>query len=550
MTGQGSGGPASPLDRLLHLHTPAQPRWKLLPHCLALAFVIRAAVALSGDFVLHPDEIMQYLEPAHRLAFGNGVMYWEYFYGARSWLLPGAIAGVLKLFDIVGAGQPGWYVPGVKLGLCALSVAIPAGMYFFARRHFGELSARAALLAGVFWYELAGFAHKPMTEFVATALLLALLALAVRPDANSARTVWQAALLAVLAAAIRIQYAVPAAALLGVLLVRTKRRWHLVLAAATVAAGVGVFDAITWGGGLFHSYITNVRFNLVVSEFRAGESPAYQYLAWLALSGGGLSALAAVTALFHPRRYGFLLALSALVLAMHSLQAHKEWRFVFAVVPIWLLVGADIWARLASSPRGRRLAAVAASLFAAVSLAGLANALPRQASLYQAWSNGTEAVAFLRDQDPVFPAYRYLARAPDVKGVWQVDRPYFNLPGYYYLHRDVPLYDMYSGRELIGIEAEQIRAAVSHIVSSDPATSVPGYSLEREFGGIRVLRRAENDGGVRQWEARTPTLVHEFEAGVIKRIRPTAPSAPSDSGIRFLVRDALQGQAPDRQAAK
>ena len=247
-----------------------------------------------------------------------------------------------QLFDIVGAGQPAWYVPGVKLGFCAVSLAIPAGMYFFARRHFGERSARAALLAGVFWYELAGFAHKPMTEFVSTALLLALLALAVRPDASSTRTVWQAALLAVLAAAIRVQYAAPAVALFGVLLVRTKRRWHLLLAAAIVAVGVGVFDAITWGGGLFHSYITNVRFNLVVAEGRAGESPAYQYLAWLVLCGGGLSALAAVAALFRPRRYGFLLALAALILALHSLQAHKEYRFVFAVIPIWLLVGSDM----------------------------------------------------------------------------------------------------------------------------------------------------------------------------------------------------------------
>ena len=78
------------------------------------------AIALSGDFVLHPDEIMQYLEPAHRLVFGNGVTYWEYFYGARSWLVPGLVAGVLKLFDIVGLGQPAWYVGGVKLVFCAI----------------------------------------------------------------------------------------------------------------------------------------------------------------------------------------------------------------------------------------------------------------------------------------------------------------------------------------------------------------------------------------------------------------------------------------------
>ena len=67
-----------------------EPVWQLFPFVLALAFAVRAAVALSGDFLLHPDEVIQYLEPAHRAAFGNGISYWEQFYGARPWLLPGS----------------------------------------------------------------------------------------------------------------------------------------------------------------------------------------------------------------------------------------------------------------------------------------------------------------------------------------------------------------------------------------------------------------------------------------------------------------------------
>ena len=137
-------------DLLLHPSPPDERPWKYLLPVLALAFVARAAIALSGDFVLHPDEIMQYLEPAHRLGFGNGVTYWEYFYGARSWLVPGLVAGVLKLFDIVGLGQPAWYVSGVKLVFCAISLLIPAGMYFFARWHFGETAARVAFAGGCF----------------------------------------------------------------------------------------------------------------------------------------------------------------------------------------------------------------------------------------------------------------------------------------------------------------------------------------------------------------------------------------------------------------
>ena len=90
--------PVSLADRLLHLQASDERPWKFLLPVLALAFAVRAAIALCGDFVLHPDEVMQYLEPAHRLVFGNGVTYWEFFYGARAWLVPGdgcrAVEGV------------------------------------------------------------------------------------------------------------------------------------------------------------------------------------------------------------------------------------------------------------------------------------------------------------------------------------------------------------------------------------------------------------------------------------------------------------------------
>ena len=177
----------------MHPQTSDEPVWKFLWPVLAVAFAVRAAIALSGDFMLHPDEIMQYLEPAHDAVFGNGVVYWEIFYGVRSWLVPGLAAGVIALLDAAGLGHPMWYVGGVELTFCAVSLLIPAGMYFFARRHLDETAARVALIAGAFWYELGGFAHKPMTEFVATALLMVLLALCVRPSPNRPGVVWPVA---------------------------------------------------------------------------------------------------------------------------------------------------------------------------------------------------------------------------------------------------------------------------------------------------------------------------------------------------------------------
>ena len=524
------------LDALLHPRETDRP-WKYLPLVLALAFAARAAVALSGDFVLHPDEIVQYLEQAHRLVFGSGVTYWEYFYGARSWLVPGAVAGVLLLFDAVGLGQPSWYVGGVKLLFCAISLAIPAGMYLFARRHFGETTGRAALLAGAFWYELVGFAHKPMTEFVASAPLLALLALSVRPSLDNARTVWTAAFLAVLTPAIRLQYAPAALLLLGIVFLRTGKRIQLTLAAAGFAAAFGLFDAVTWNGGLFHSYLTIIRYHLIVGPLRTAESPAYQYLLWLALAGLGLSLLCLAAALRRPRRYGFLLGLIALVVLVHSLQTHKEYRYIFAVIPLWLLVGADLAARLAALGDGRRrLAGLAAAGFAAVSLAGILNALPWQDRVYRAWSRETGAVNFVRNQDPIFPAYRYLARAPGVTGIWQVDRRYYNLPGYYYLHRNVPFYDLSTGRGLRG-NLEAVSSRVSHIVSAAPGFSVPGYSLEKQFGDVRILRRDRNEPPVRAWLDHLPVVVTNRHKQIMRRIYPDGPSPPANYGIRLADRE-------------
>ena len=451
-------------DLLLHPVSPEERPWKFLLPVLALAFVARAAIALSGDFVLHPDEIMQYLEPAHRLVFGNGVIYWEYFYGARSWLVPGLIAGVLKLFDIVGLGQPFWYVGGVKLVFCAISLLIPAGMYFFARWHFGETVARVALLMGAFWYELVGFAHKPMTEFVATALLMSLLALCVRPAPDKLRGVLMVAVLAVLVAAIRVQYAPLALLVLGLFfLLRTEKKMQLALAAATVFVAVGIFDAITWDGGLFHSYLAYTRLNLTLDDLISSASPAWEYLYWLLIASVGLVSLCLLAALRDFRRYALMLTLIALALLIHSTQSHKMYRFIFVVIPLWLLIGADfvVWfSSRASAGRSRMLlgptSLVLATSFAGVSLAGILNALPYQDRVYQSHTGVTGIVGFLRNQDPIFAAYRYLASAPRVSAVWQVDRPYFNLPGYYYLHRSIPFYDANTGR-LIFADQEKNR---------------------------------------------------------------------------------------------
>ncbi|MGH9580752.1 MAG: hypothetical protein ACRD2R_07155, partial [Terriglobales bacterium] len=50
---------------------------------LGAAFALRLGAAQSFPNMLWPDEIYQTLEPAHRLAFGPGIIPWEFREGTR-----------------------------------------------------------------------------------------------------------------------------------------------------------------------------------------------------------------------------------------------------------------------------------------------------------------------------------------------------------------------------------------------------------------------------------------------------------------------------------
>ena len=49
-----------------------------LPAILLIALAIRVAVVGTQTYVVFQDETFQYLEQGHRLAFGSGVLPWEF----------------------------------------------------------------------------------------------------------------------------------------------------------------------------------------------------------------------------------------------------------------------------------------------------------------------------------------------------------------------------------------------------------------------------------------------------------------------------------------
>ena len=504
-----------------------QPRqvdapWQALAPLLALAFFLRAAVALSGDFVIHPDEVMQYLEMAHLAVFGNGVINWEFFYGARSWLTPGMIAMILALCDAVGLGTPEYYVSIVKLCFCGLALAIPWGMYHYTRRMFTETAGRIALIAGVLWPELIGFAHKPMTEFIATALICGALGIAgrSRPALVAAGALFAAA------AAVRMQY-LPAAGLLALAFLAAVplRSWPLFFAgAAAPLVAVGIVEWLTWGYP-YASYIANFKVNLVLNPMRAGESPVWLPSAWLlAASAGGVLAAVAFW-IENWRRSLPLWSAFAIVLVLHSLSSHKEYRFIYLAIVLWLIPASCLLSRLPAA--AGQLQKTAAAILSVYSAAFLLNLTPGTVWLYKGFSHEKEGgVRFIRDQSEQFAAYRFLARQTDVQGVADLSElAYHRTPGYYYLHHKVPFYDQTSFSQQLqrGMKAEEL---VSHvIIEAGPA--IAGFEQLAVFGEKQIVRSTATDG-IRAWKDYSIYIVHKkLEEMVIKKaglhIPPTPP---------------------------
>ena len=119
----------------------AAERWTFAA-ILAAAAALRLAVALMPGAV-HPDEIFQYLEQAHRAAFGYGVVPWEYRYGMRSWLLPLVLSGPMRLGETIAPGSQ-LYLLLPKLLVATLSLIVVPAAYVLGAR----LSITTAIVPG------------------------------------------------------------------------------------------------------------------------------------------------------------------------------------------------------------------------------------------------------------------------------------------------------------------------------------------------------------------------------------------------------------------
>jgi phosphatidylinositol glycan class B len=440
--------------------------WLWLGLCAAI-LLPRAYGAICDQGMIWADEIFQTLEQGHRLVFGYGLVPWEFKVGARSWLLPGLIGGVMKLLSLLGVVSAVSMVIWVKLIFAGLAFATFYPMLRMAQAWGGVFAlVLMGVVASVFPASLI-YGSRAMAE-VASAPFLAwglwllwpwgmgqtgkAAVYAVRPvlggRGNGVRGLVGAGALLGLATVLRYQSGI----LLPVILVVVAARRSL-RAAAWVAAGItvilllgGILDWATWGRP-FQSLIVYLRFNLVEGGASQWGIAKRGFYLRVLLSADGPAVLILLLGFVAGLRRTWPVALPALFFfCVHTAISHKELRFLYPVLPMFLLCAAVGLAGLLSRlpfPRARRRAATAAlALVLLVAFAARARSVTFAdiGQLMDAYGYGGPTSSLVwRAFDERNRLFEQAGTHADICGLAAPTMNPYWTGGYSYLHRPVPI---------------------------------------------------------------------------------------------------------------
>ena len=440
----------------------------------AIALLLRVMVALHFPSIEKPDEIFNSLEPAHRLAYGYGVVVWEWREGVRSWVFPAFLAGIMRATAWMGAGSSG-YLAAIVVILSLLSLSCVWFAYAWGKRSGGTTAAVIAAGACATWYQLVYFAPKAFNEVVATDFLLPGLYLGMYGGRlPEKKRLFFAGVCLGIAVALRLQLA-PAVAF--AVLYFCRERWAtrapvLVLGILLPFVAFGLVDGFTWSYP-FHSYLRYLQIVLFQGRHsRYGAEPWYFYvtLLWKSLWPMLLLALAAI------RRNALLAWIVVIIVASHSVLGHKEFRFVYPVLPLIVTLAALGLVEIFSALNARVRSPLPARAVIASGLVLCAIVSGCFARWDFRWGQGAGGLI----------ALDRLSKDSSLCGVGLAELPWDLTGGYVHLHRDVPIL-LVNPHYSLGAQMLNFNA----LVTMGPLNSAEmGFSQEGCWKGVCLYRRS------------------------------------------------------------
>jgi GPI mannosyltransferase 3 len=318
--------------------TPARRSGLLILIITLVALALRVAAVLP-DSLHHPDEIGQYIEQAHRIVFGYGTITWEYRLGMRNWLLP--------LFFTLPMSLGHWLSPASELYLLLprLTAALASLAILWAAYRIGKAQsqrhAMIALVVAAFWFEFVMFAAHTLSEPLATAAILAAVALLYDQSAGK-KVLALAGFLLGIGILLRFQYGLPSAIIaLGLSSGSWKARFAPVVVGGLIAVAFGALLDLAMGMMPYSWILTNIYQNVVLNRSASyGVSPVGEYLTALGVYWGVAAAVILPLVLIGYKQHRVLIWAAIANLALHSAIGHKEYRFIFLSTAIFVIVAA------------------------------------------------------------------------------------------------------------------------------------------------------------------------------------------------------------------
>lgn len=448
---------------------------------------LRVFLALSGDFLLVPDEVMQYLEQGHRITYGYGLIPWEYRLGIRPLIIPYFIAFWLRFFSYFGFNQPTSYIPAIKIIFCIFSMSIPLGMYQFCKQNYSKNTGYIALFLGCSWYELVMTAHKPLSEIFSTELMFLGLYFFNR---TQTKYLYLGTLFSCFAIAVR-PHVVPAIIIFFVYYYYQKPKKVTINGLAIIIVSVliiGLFEYLTMGSPWL-SYLLYLYYNInlnIASGF--GVLPMNGYFLMFLVTSVGLFYVAIIHAVNPDNIKKNMLPVLIIftILGLHSLIPHKEYRFIYPAIPFWLIIFSSYLSNLISNNEASQRAIIIVSIVSGLGLNGLL--LKQQLPLGLANHYGG---SYFKHSNSL-NAYLYLSTISNKGGIIDYTRPWFYSGGYYYLHRKVPLsnpiINYKNSREVqYNIYSDITHATAKYIITYEKITSSK-IKLIKTFGDINIYQ--------------------------------------------------------------
>jgi GPI mannosyltransferase 3 len=408
----------------------------LLATTLLIALVLRVGVAIRFPSIEYPDEIFESLEPAHHLAYGFGVVSWEWRMGVRSWVFPAFLAGVMRATDWMGPGSLG-YLRAIIILLSALSLTTVWFGFAWNQRASGLEAGIIAAWACAICPALVYFAPKAFNEVVAGNVLLPGLYLGMYGERLTERKrLFLTGLFCGLAVSLRIQLA-PAVgfALLYFCHSDVRRKAPALFAGFLLpVVAFGAVDAFTWSYP-FQSFFRYFWATVLTGRSRIyGVQPWYWYGLELAKYAGPMLFLALVGV----RRSRFLGWIGLIIVASHSVIAHKEVRFIYPVLPILMTLAALGLVEIASVLSTRQNLSLTSE---GIVIVGLAFCLLTSATFTWSFPRWNQHAGGLIIMDR-------LSRDSSVCGIGLYGISWAWTGGYAHLHQNVPMIVVSSENQL------------------------------------------------------------------------------------------------------